>query len=123
MMGSMVRFLGQLLAMFALAASAINAQCELTCSLQASAPVVKASHACCPGNTAQNRQQAPCTHTTPRTVALGLTASPQELPLLEFAALQSAPPVFAWAHCGLVADIADAFAAFDSPSSFFVLRV
>jgi len=47
--------LGQTLALFALLASTINAQCALTCSLQAKTPTSKshyqvsgAAHACCP---------------------------------------------------------------------------
>lgn len=71
--------LGQLLALFAILASAINAQCALSCSLlleirsvpkQGVTQASPAGHACCSkGRGAANKQQeqpiAPCPHPLP----------------------------------------------------------
>ena len=64
----MFRFLGRALAIVAVMASAVNAQCALSCSLQAShhvrpsvslAQAAHAGHACCPDLKSPARNEAP----------------------------------------------------------------
>ena len=79
----MLRYIGQILAMFAMVASAINAQCALYCSLRmapssaaysaSGAPSSDSGHSCCPEREApltdtQNRRQHPCADPLPTVV-------------------------------------------------------
>lgn len=75
----MVRFLERILALVAIMASAINAQCAMSCSLQpiahfssnllSRAALVSNSHACCPHQGTQTQKpqsdSGPCAHPVP----------------------------------------------------------
>jgi len=53
--------IGKLLSILAMMAAAINAQCALSCSLQANQPAVADQHACCKSHkTPVDQKRAPC---------------------------------------------------------------
>jgi hypothetical protein len=63
----MQRLLAQALALLAMAASAVNAQCAVSCSLHpAGARVSRAEHSCCPRQSgskpSQRKEETPCGH-------------------------------------------------------------
>ena len=89
----MLKYIGQILAMFAMVASAINAQCALYCSLRmapnsaayraSGAPSSGTGHSCCPERKApltdtQNRRQHPCADPL-ATVVGGIAPASQSL--------------------------------------------
>lgn len=90
----MLKYFGQFLAIVAVLASAINAQCAISCSMQTmtrsaagrttSVHAPRTGHACCPEQNApvpsdQNQHQQPCPDPSPNLSALAVPLSLQHL--------------------------------------------
>jgi hypothetical protein len=70
-MGQVIRQLGKVLALVAMMASVVNAQCAMSCSLQSGNPPTVApkpivmdvtTHACCPDQVPDSRRTPNCPH-------------------------------------------------------------
>lgn len=121
-MRTVATYLGRILALLAVLASAMNAQCTLTCSIE-SPPVVTvlheahASHACCPGKktagTGHEKRSKPCSDSLLMSSSSGLISDAQASPLTGY--LGVAPTLTAFV---LVCQSAHSPAAFGRPIFF-----